>query len=114
MELYTSPSINLIGSVLLNFKVYGKKDLVVTAIIPEFLVENFFTECNNWSIDEMLANCEDECDIQNQYPELHRYVFSQVCEEVDFRDIEYGEILWAIDMGLPPGIPSYIQGYEIK
>ena len=113
MEIMLSPAINLLGCILLNFKAYGKTPVVVTAIIPEFLAEGFFNEYNNFCIDDLLAHCETVSDIEAMYPELYRYVFNQICEEIDFRDIEYAEILWAIDMGLPPGMPSYVAGYEI-
>lgn len=113
MEIMLTPAVNLLGCILLNFKVYGKKEVTVTAIVPEFLAEGFFNEYNNFDIDAMQSQCETVSDIEAFYPELYRYVFSQVCEEVDYRDIEHAEILWAIDMGIPPGMPTYIQGYEL-
>ena len=114
MEIMLSPAINLISSVLLNFKVYGRKDLVVTGVIPEIFVEGFFREYENFDIDTLKEECETPEDIKALYPEIYRAVFREICEEIDFGEIDYAEILWAIDMGLPPGIPAYIAGYEIK
>lgn len=112
MEIMTTPAINLLGSLLLNYKFYGPKDVIVTSVIPEFLIEMFFEELESFDLEEAQQDAVE--DLELTYPLIYQYIVREAVEEASFHDFQYGEILWAIDMGIPPGFPCYIQGYEIK
>ena len=113
MEIYTTQAINLLGSVLVQARIMhlNGDNTPVTGIIPEFAVEKFLSELRELMVFE---SYEDEDDLRYSSPLVYQYLYEKADSGSHFDNLYGIEIDWAIDMGIPPAFPRYIQGYEIK
>lgn len=110
MEIFTTQAINLLGSVLVQARIMhlNGDNTPVTGIIPEFMAEKFFSELKDLMVFE---SYDSESDFEDDCPTIYNYLFAV---HTPFDNLYGIEVDWAIDMGIPPAFPRYIQGYEIK
>lgn len=110
MELFTTPAFNLLGVALVQARTFTRYGdcTPVTAIIPEFDIDQFMVE-----LEELkdFDSYEDEDDFEINCPLIYKYLLKGVPA---FHKLSEVEVDWIIDMGIPPAFPRYFQGYELK
>lgn len=112
MDIFTTPAVNLLGVGLFQATIHRIDDTtdVVTFIVPEFFLEKFFEEFEQFR-EEHNAHSDME-DLAAMFPVVYGYIFEG--NSLDLNKSELVELNWGINFEVGSPFPRYFQGLEIR
>ena len=112
MDIYTTPAINLVGVGLFNINIYRTDETTdnVTSIVPEFFVEKFLTEFEQFRAEHDAFS--DMADLAAMFPTVYGYIFED--HGLELTNSELVEIVWGIEFAAGVPFPRYYEGLEIR